>query len=257
MSKIQGRLNKMTRIPLVLIPGLMCDGAVWEPLLPMLSPCASCQIIDHGQASSLTVMAQQVLDAAPAQFALAGHSMGGRVALEVLRLAPQRVTQLALLDTGYKARPSGPEGDEEARKRLALLEITRSQGVRVMANQWVQGMVKPSRLEDTTLIEAIVSMFERKSATIFENQIKALLARPDATPVLASTKVPTLVLCGREDSWSPISQHQEIAALVTGKVSMSVIADAGHMSTMEQPSAVAQAMREWLLSPEALPLADA
>jgi pimeloyl-ACP methyl ester carboxylesterase len=213
----------------------------------MLSPFASCQIIDHGLASSITLMAQQTLAVAPPRFALAGHSMGGRVALEVLRLAPQRVTQLALLDTGYKARASGLEGDEEARKRLALLDIARTQGVRVMAAQWVQGMVSPARLADSTLIEAIVAMFERKTAAIFENQIQALLTRPDATPVLANTHIPTLVLCGREDSWAPISQHQEIAAHISGKVSLRVIEAAGHMSTMEQPAAVAQSMLEWIL----------
>jgi pimeloyl-ACP methyl ester carboxylesterase len=236
----------MKLIPLVLIPGLMCDGAVWEPMFPMLSPYASCQLIDHGQASSITLMAQQTLAVAPPRFALAGHSMGGRVALEVLRLAPQRVTQLALLDTGYKARASGLAGEEEARKRLALLDIARTQGVRVMAAQWVQGMVSPARLADTTLIEAIVSMFERKTAAIFENQISALLARPDATPVLANTHIPTLVLCGREDSWAPISQHQEIVAHLAGKGTLRVVEAAGHMSTMERPAAVAQAMLEWL-----------
>lgn len=236
----------MTGIPLVLIPGLMCDGAVWEPLLPALTPGAACQVIDHGSASSITLMAQQVLDAAPPRFALAGHSMGGRVALEVLRLAPERVMLLALLDTGYKARASGQAGDEEARKRHELLEVARTQGIRTMASRWVQGMVHPARLGDTTLIEAIVSMFERKTADIFENQIKALLARPDATAVLASAQMPTLVLCGREDSWASISQHEEIAAQVPGKVFLRVVERAGHMSTMEQPGAVAHAMLEWL-----------
>jgi pimeloyl-ACP methyl ester carboxylesterase len=239
----------MTDIPLVLIPGLMCDGAVWEPLLPALTPHASCQIIDHGHASSLTVMAQQVLDAVPPRFALAGHSMGGRVAMEVLRLAPERVMRLALLDTGYKARPSGPAGDEEARKRYELLELARSQGVRAMALKWVQGMVHPARLGDTAFIDAIVSMFERKTADIFENQIKALLTRPDATPVLASAQLPTLVLCGRDDSWAPVSQHEEIAALIPGKVLLRVVQSAGHMSTMEQPGTVAHAMLEWLGHP--------
>jgi pimeloyl-ACP methyl ester carboxylesterase len=236
----------MTGVPLVLIPGLMCDGAVWEPLFPALTPYASCHVVDHGHASSITIMAQQVLDAVPPRFALAGHSMGGRVALEVLRMAPQRVMRLALMDTGYKARASGPVGDEEARKRKELLDLARTQGVGAMARQWVQGMVHPARLGDTTFIDAIVSMFERKTADIFENQIKALLARPDATPVLAHAQVPTLVLCGREDSWAPVSQHEEIAAHVPGEVLLRVVENAGHMSTMEQPGAVAHAMLEWL-----------
>jgi pimeloyl-ACP methyl ester carboxylesterase len=191
-------------------------------------------------------MARQVLDNAPAQFALAGHSMGGRVAMEVLRLAPARVTRLALLDTGYKARAAGTAGEDEARKRHALLEIARNQGERAMAAQWVQGMLDPPRLSDTALVEAIVAMFARKSADIFARQIRALLARPDATPVLQGIAVPALVLCGRADSWSPLSQHAEIAALIAAQPLVQVIEHAGHMCTMEQPQAVARVMQDWL-----------
>ena len=236
----------MADAPLILIPGLMCDAAVWEPLFPLLPPRLPCQVVDHGSADSITEMAQRVLDAAPPAFALAGHSMGGRVALEVLRLASQRVQRLALLDTGYQARPSGPAGAEEARKRHALLDLARRRGVRAMAREWVQGMVHPARLDEDPLVEAIVSMFERKSADIFACQIAALLARPDATPVLACARVPALVLCGRQDNWAPLSQHEEIAALMPGRPLLRVVDDAGHMSPMEQPRAVAQALLEWL-----------
>ena len=235
----------MAGYSLILIPGLMCDHAVWTPLLPALSAHAACHIADHGNANSLTVMAQQILDQAPARFALAGHSMGGRVALEVMRLAPERVSRLALLDTGYTALPAGAAGEEEAVKRHALLDIARKQGVRAMATQWVQGMVDPARLGDVALIESIVAMFERQSADIFAQQISALLARPDATPVLRSVRVPTLVLCGRADSWSPLVQHEQIAALVPGS-ELHVVEDAGHMCTMEQPEAVANALLTWL-----------
>jgi pimeloyl-ACP methyl ester carboxylesterase len=224
----------------------MCDAAVWDPLLPALQTVADCRVADHGDADCITSMARQVLDNAPAQFALAGHSMGGRVAMEVLRLAPARVTRLALLDTGYKARATGAAGEDEARKRHALLEIARNQGVRAMAAQWVQGMLDPPRLSDTALVEAIVAMFARKSADIFARQIRALLARPDATPVLQGIAVPALVLCGRADSWSPLSQHAEIAALIAAQPLVQVIEHAGHMCTMEQPQAVARVMQDWL-----------
>ena len=240
----------MATIPLILVPGLMCDGIVWEPIFPTLAGHAICQIADHGDANSLTLMAQQILDTALPRFALAGHSMGGRVAMEVLRLAPHRVSKLALLDTGYKARADGAAGDEEARKRHALLDIARTQGVRTMALQWVQGMVDPPSLSDAALIKSIVAMFERKSADIFAHQITALLARPDATPVLASVRVPTLVLCGRADSWAPLSQHEEMVALIPGRATLHVVEHAGHMSTMEQPQAVAQTMLTWLQQTE-------
>ena len=234
---------------LILIPGLMCDAAVWEALLPAVQPHADCRIADHGDADSITGMARRVLADAPAQFALAGHSMGGRVAMEVARLAPGRVTRLALVDTGYLARAAGAAGEEEARKRHALLDIARNHGVRAMAAQWVQGMLDPPRLADTALVEAIVAMFARRSADTFARQIRALLERPDATPVLAGIGVPALVLCGRADSWSPVSQHQDIAALLPAHPAVRVIDQAGHMCTMEQPQAVAQALLEWLRLP--------
>lgn len=237
----------MSRTPLLLVPGLMCDHTVWEPLLPVLAQHAQTHMVDHGDADSLTRMAERLLAQAPAQFALAGHSMGGRVALEVLRLAPQRVLRVALLDTGYLARAGGAAGEEEARKRQTLLELARTKGVRVMAQAWVQGMVHPARLNDAKLIADIIGMFERKTTNIFERQIRALLDRPDATPVLQRVAVPTLVLCGREDSWAPVSQHQELAALIPdGHAHLQVVAQCGHMSTMEQPDAVAEAMRAWL-----------
>jgi pimeloyl-ACP methyl ester carboxylesterase len=172
--------------------------------------------------------------------------MGGRVALEALRLAPRRVARLALLDTGFRARAPGAAGEEEARKRHALLDVARNRGVRAMAQQWVQGMVHPARLGDAVLIEAIVAMFERRTAEVFECQIRALLGRPDATPVLAGLALPVLVLCGRQDSWAPLAQHQEMAALIPARPPVRVIEDAGHMSTMEQPRAVARALLDWL-----------
>lgn len=232
---------------LVLLPGLVCDAAVWQPQCAALAALAHCQVVDYGARSSLRAMAERVLATAPAQqFALAGHSMGGRVAMEVLRLAPGRVTHLALLDTGYQARAAGAAGEEEARKRQKLLDIACNQGVRAMATQWVQGMLDPPRLADIALVETIVSMFARKSADTFARQIRALLARPDATPVLAAVHIPTLVLCGRADSWSPLAQHEDIAALLPAHPAVRVVDQAGHMSTMEQPQAVSAALLEWL-----------
>lgn len=239
----------MEKLPLLLVPGLMCDEAVWTPLLPALETHAEPHIVDHGDEDSITGMAQRLLAHAPAKFALAGHSMGGRVALEVVRLAPQRVLRLALLDTGYQARATGSAGEEEVRKRQALLDLALAQGVRAMAQQWVQGMVHPDRLKDAPLITAILDMFARKTPDIFERQIRALLNRPDASPVLRTLHVPTLVLCGRQDSWAPVGQHEAIVGLAPSHATLRVIDHAGHMSTMEQPTSVGQALCEWLTQP--------
>jgi pimeloyl-ACP methyl ester carboxylesterase len=231
---------------LVLLPGLMCDAAVWEPLFPHLPACSSPWVADYGVAHSLSAMAQGVLRQAPAErFALAGHSMGGRVAMEVLRLAPQRVTHVALMDTGHLPRAVGEAGSQEATKRLALLQMARTQGVRAMAQTWVQGMVHPDRLQEAALIESIVAMFARKSADVFAAQIEALLARPDASDVLHTLAVPTLLQCGAQDSWSPPAQHADMQALAPHAV-LDVVADAGHMAPMERPAAVAHGLARWL-----------
>lgn len=236
----------MTHPTLILVPGLMCDHSSWGPVAPALSAHMPCQVVSHGDADSLVAMAQQILATAPPQFHIAGHSMGGRVALEVLRLAPERVLRLALLGTGYQAKEAGAAGETEVQKRQALLDIAQQQGVRAMAQTWVQNMVAPSRLSDAVLIENIVQMFERKSEDIFKRQIKALLERPDASGVLAQVQVPTLVMAGEFDGWASPQQHQEIADLLPARPRVYVVAGAGHMMMMEQPEAVTASFLKWL-----------
>jgi pimeloyl-ACP methyl ester carboxylesterase len=231
---------------LILVPGLMCNEAVWAPVIPFIAHAAQCQVVDHGSANNLPQMAEQLLRAAPDRFALAGHSMGARVAIEVYRQAPERVTRIALLDTGYMPLAEGDAGQIEKDKRAQLLHIAQTQGVRSMASAWVQGMVHPDRLSDAALIEAIVAMFERKSAATFEAQIQALLTRPDARPVLQSLKVPTLIACGDQDLWAPLPQHQAMQALAP-HARLTVWEAAGHMAPMERPQAVAEALLAWLL----------
>ncbi len=230
---------------LLLVPGLMCNDAVWAPVMPFIAPVVQCQVVDHGSANSLPQMAEQLLCAAPDRFALAGHSMGARVAMEVYRQAPERVTRIALLDSGYMPLAEGDAGQAEKNKRAQLLHIAQTQGVRRMASVWVQGMVHPDRLSDAALIEAIVAMFERKSAATFEAQIQALLTRPDARPVLQSLNVPTLIACGDQDLWAPLAQHQAMQTLVA-HARLAVWADAGHMAPMERPQAVADTLLDWL-----------
>ena len=205
-----------------------------------------CQVVSHGNADSLVAMAQQILATAPAQFHIAGHSMGGRVALEVMRLAPERVLRLALLGTGYQAKEAGAAGEVEVQKRQALLDVAQQQGVRAMAQVWVQNMVAPSRLSDANLIENIVQMFERKSEDVFKRQIKALLERPDASGVLTQVQVPTLVMAGEFDGWASPQQHQDIADLLPARPQVDVVVGAGHMMMMEQPGAVTASFLKWL-----------
>jgi pimeloyl-ACP methyl ester carboxylesterase len=231
---------------LILIPGLMCDSAVWAHQARTLAELTSVEIADHGTLDSLGKMAEAILERAPARFAVAGHSMGGRVAFEVLRRAPERNVGAALLDTAYAPLSRGAQGEQEAAERHRLLEIARTRGMRAMGADWIQKMVHPDRLSDVTLIDSILAMIDRKTPDIFAAQIKALLERPDATPLLEKIQCPTLVLCGRQDAWSGLPLHEEMAARIRHS-HLVVIEECGHMSTMERPEAVTVALRDWLL----------
>ena len=232
--------------PLILIPGLMCDHSVWSPLLPLLPREQHTQIADHGDSNSLVDMAHRVLKTAPPLFDMAGHSMGGRVALEVYRFAPERVHRIALMNTGYLPLADGEAGLKERAGRMQLLALAKAQGVRAMATQWVGNMVAPERLQDAALINTILNMFERKTAAVFERQLHALLTRPDASDVLANIRVPCLVMTGEHDGWANVAQHQAMASLLPASPEVCVIPNAGHMLTMEEPTAVAQAFLNWL-----------
>ncbi len=230
---------------LMLLPGLNCDAAVWAPQVAALEDQAHCVVPAWGLRDSLIAMAEQVLAEAPTErFAVAGHSMGGRVALEVLRLAPQRVERLALLSTGTHPLAAGEAGEKEKAGRLALLQIARTQGMRAMGQQWARGMVHRDRL-DTPLFKEVLDMLERGSAEQYAAQINALLTRPDAGPLLPTITCPTLVLTGREDAWSGPAQHEVMAAAIPG-AQLVIVEHCGHMCTMEQPQAVSEALAAWL-----------
>ena len=172
--------------------------------------------------------------------------MGGRVALEVYRLAPERVRRIALMNTGYLPLAAGEAGEKERAGRMHLLNLAQTQGVRAMAAQWVGNMVAPARLQDTALIHRILDMFERKSATVFERQLHALLTRPNASDVLENIRIPCLVMTGEHDGWADEAQHRAMADLLLSKTGVTVIPQAGHMLTMEEPAAVAQVFLNWL-----------
>ena len=229
---------------LLFLPGLACDAEVWKHQARALGEITSVEIADYGASDSLPEMARIAMAPAPETFAVAGHSMGGRVALEILRRAPERVEGLALLDTAYKPLQLGEAGEREKAERAGYVEIARTQGMRAMARAWLQKMVHPSRLTDEPLVESIVEMFGRKSAEIFAGQIKALLGRPDATPVLAAARCPALVLCGREDAWSVLDVHRDMAARLPN-ARLVIVETCGHMAPMERPAAVTAALAGW------------
>lgn len=235
----------MSAPAVLLLPGLMCDAAAFpDAAVPLRELAPRIVVADHGEAYSLASMAEAALAAVPGPLAVVGHSMGGRVALEIARRAPERLRGLALWDTGYRARDAGEAGERERAGRLGLLEQARREGVRAMAAVWVRGMVHPARLDDEVLLGSILDMFERHSVMQFAAQQQALIERPDATALLASIRCPTLVLCGEQDGWSPPAQHREMAVLLPAS-ELCVVPDCGHMSAMERPAAVGEALRGW------------
>jgi pimeloyl-ACP methyl ester carboxylesterase len=229
----------------ILLPGFLCDETVWQDQISALTPTYDCLVPDYGDLDSLAAMAGAIIDQAPAQFAVAGHSMGGRIALEIFRHAPDRVTHIALLDTGCHALPAGKDGADEERGRRALLAIAREQGMRSMASNWIPPMIHPARRSDAALVEQIVRMMERKTPDIFEAQMNALLSRPEAGDLLPRIECPALILTGSHDAWSPPIRHEEMAAAIPHST-LTIVPDCGHMSTMESPDAITEAVQYWL-----------
>jgi pimeloyl-ACP methyl ester carboxylesterase len=230
---------------LVLVPGLMSDAGIWQAQIVALQTRIPIIVIDHGELDSLMAMAENVLDHAPAKFALAGHSMGGRVVLEVMRQQPERVTHLALIDTACHAPTNAEALAKESETRFGFLKIAQEQGLDRMARLWVQNMVYRDHLRDEQLIGNIASMFARQSVAKYAAQINALLNRAGLFPVLKMITCPTLVLCGREDASTTVAVHQEMMTALPN-ATLVIVEHCGHMSMLEQPDAVTNAMRAWL-----------
>lgn len=235
-----------TSASLVLLPGLMCDRAVWAPVMQHLGEAGQkASVAEYACCDSLTEMARTVLQRHPGALDVAGHSMGGRVALEMMRLAPERLGRVALLATGFAPLAGAAAGQAERQRRQALVDLMQQQGVEAMAREWVKGMVPGSRQDDRELVEAIVEMFKRRSAAEFQAQVRALLDRPDAAPVLRAWPGPVWVIGGELDTWAPEQQQREMAGLLR-RGELHLLAGAGHMFPMEAPSRLAPVLREWL-----------
>ena len=230
--------------PLVLLPGLLCDAALWEPQLSDLADIADFFVADLTGQGTMKDMAAAVLRDAPwKEFALAGLSMGGYVAQEIVRQAPQRVKKLALLDT--RSRPEEPLETERRHQFIKLAQSER--GFTPVTTRLLPFLLHPSRTKDAPLVKVISEMAERIGVEAYVRQQTAIIARPDFRPDLLKIRCPTLVLCGREDQLTPLSDSAFIAAAVPG-AKLVVVEECGHMSTLERPKVVNKAMREWLLN---------
>lgn len=227
----------MTQI--LLIPGLICDGHVWAATQAALSPLTAI-VADVTVQPSITAMAEDLLARHGGALILAGHSMGGRVAMEMARLAPERVVGLALLNTGIHPRKDGEEA-----KRQALIDLAFAEGMERLAERWLPGMMAEGLTPDPQVMAGLTAMVSRMTPEIHVRQMRALLNRPDASQTIGGYGGPMLLIAARQDQWSPVAQHEEIARLCP-QARLEIIEAAGHFAPVEQPQAVAGLLAQWV-----------
>jgi pimeloyl-ACP methyl ester carboxylesterase len=225
---------------LVLVPGHICTKALWAPQIAALGDVARMIVADHTRDDTMEAIAATILKAAPPKFALAGLSMGGYIAYAIIRQAPERVTQLALLDTGSRA-----DSPERREQRAALRALAEREGTRRAQQELLPVLIHKGRLSDKPLVDTVLQMGEDTGLEAFKRQQAAIMSRPDNRPLLASIRCPTLIIVGREDVLTPPALAEEIAQGIPG-ARLEVIPDCGHLSTLERPEAVNRAMRAWL-----------
>ena len=227
-------------LPVVLIPGLLCTPRLYSEQLPALWSLGPVMVADHTRDDSMNAIARRVLAYAPPRFALIGLSMGGYIAFEVLRQAPERIAKLVLLDT--TARPDLPEQTEQRQRQIEMARSGRFSGISVLL---FPRFVAPSRHGDQVLREIVRTMASSVGAEAFVRQQTAIMNRIDSRPGLSAVRCPTLVVVGEQDALTPPDRAAEIVAVIPNALEV-VVPDCGHLSTLEQPKAVTQALLEFL-----------
>jgi pimeloyl-ACP methyl ester carboxylesterase len=225
---------------IVFVPGLNCTGDLFAPQVAALSRIAQCHIADHSGFDSLEAVAGDILSKAPQRFALSGLSMGGYVAFEIVRQAPDRVTGLALLDTR-----SAKDTAEDAERRRQTIRLAQSgQFDRLHDILWPR-LVHPARQSDSRLEEIVKGMMRDTGPERFVRQQTAVLNRGEYQPTLESVAVPTIVVTGAQDSITPPETGRALAAFISGARYIE-IPDCGHLSTLERPDEVNRTLVDWL-----------
>lgn len=229
-------------LPSVLVSGLMCSARLYAAQIPVLWPFGAVLVAEHWRDDTVAKIAERLLANAPPKFALVGLSMGGYIAFEVLRQAPERVAKLALLDTGSRA-------DDGARRlvRDNQVDLARNGRMAEVFDMLWQVWVHPSRYADTALKEDVRTMGQETGVEAFARQQAAIKSRPDSRPGLVAIRCPTLVLVGDSDQSTPPELSREIAAGIPGS-RLAVVPECGHLSTMERPEAVNRALVQWMES---------
>ncbi len=229
-------------LPIILIAGLNCSARLYAEQIPALWQFGSVIVADHRRDDSMAALARRILAAAPPRFALAGLSMGGYAAFEIMRQAAERVAKLALLDTG-----AGAEVPERTAQRQPLIGMAKNGRFADITDNQYPLLVHRSRHGDAELKANVRAMNEETGAAAYIRQQQAIMSRPDSRPGLAAITCPTLVLVGDGDQLTPPALAREMAAGIRGS-RLVVIAECGHLSTLERPREVTGALVEWMQS---------
>ena len=229
-------------MPILLVPGLASSPRVFGPVMPALWRLGPVTVANHIRDDNMGAIARRILAEAPPRFALAGHSMGGYIAFEIMRQAPERVAKLALINT--QARPDTAEATA---RRQAMMARAASGSYRAVLDELFPGLVHPSRQDDADLRQLVYDMGDDVGAEAFIRQQTAVIGRPDSRPTLAWIKCPTLVLTGDQDNTIPNALSMEMASGIPA-AKLVVLPNCGHMPQPEQPQATAEALTEWLRS---------
>lgn len=224
---------------LLLIPGLVSDARVWACLRAAAPASLTVHDADVTRDATIPAMAARLMSETTGPLIAAGHSMGGRVAMEIARQAPDRVQALVLANTGHNARTP-----DEAPKRQAKIDLGH-RDMAALAADWLPGMLDPARTGDSRLVADLTEMVLAAGPDVHERQIRALLDRPDAATYLPGIACPVLLLTGAQDLWSPVAQHQTIADL-TPQSELHVIDNAGHFMPVERPDETAALVFDWI-----------
>jgi pimeloyl-ACP methyl ester carboxylesterase len=227
-------------MPVLLVPGLAGSPRIFAPVVSQLWRFGPVTVANHFRDDSMGAIARRILAEAPPRFALAGHSMGGYIAFEIFRQAPERIAKLALINT--QARPDTPEASE---RRRGLIARIKAGGHHEVLDELFPGFVHPSRQGDAALRQLVHDMGDDIGAEAFVRQLTAIMSRPDSRPALTAIRCPTLVLTGDSDNTIPHVLSVEMADRISG-ARLVTLADCGHLPQPEQPQATAAALVEWL-----------
>jgi pimeloyl-ACP methyl ester carboxylesterase len=229
-------------IPILLIPGLGGSPRIYAPVMTAIWRFGPVTVANHVRDDTMDAIARRILAEAPPRFALAGHSMGGYIAFEIMRQAPERVAKLALINT--QARPDTPEATT---RRRALIARAKAGEYRAVLDELFPGFVHPSRREDGALRKLVHEMGEDVGTDGFVRQQTAIISRPDSRPMLSGIRCPTMILTGDEDNTIPNTLSREMADGIPG-AKLVILPDCGHLPQLEQPQATSDALVEWLLN---------